>query len=165
MTTEITLLDAPTIWLTGTRLFNDGTTNVVTDLLVNQTTPQGSPTEVTNTRVYMFRDQVEVAIVAPSGVTLFDYSGETEDDTHFISMLPETETEGNVLYFFGEKMPSPTEANVYIAPFRVVEATREPSSGFSGRTYKFPDDTIVCSACAFFNGKVGQVASIRIKIV
>lgn len=165
MTIEITALAAPMILLTGTRLFNDGTTSSVTDLAVNQTTPQGSPAEVTNTSVYMFRDQVEVTIVPPDGVTLFDYSGETENETHFISMLHETETQGNVLYFFGEKMPSPTEANVYTGQFRIVKPVVESSSGFSGRTYSFQDDTVVCSACAFFNGQIGKVAAIRVKII
>jgi hypothetical protein len=172
MTIEITELKAPTIELTGTRVFSDGSTESFTNLVVDQSTPQGSPTEITNTFEYIFSGNVKVTFVPPAGVTLFDYSGETEDTTNFIGMKQDksdltlsSQCRGNVLFFFGEKIPSPNQANVYIGQFRIVSNPLVDHGVFAGRTYMISDDTIVCSACVFFEGKVGQVARFKIKIV
>jgi len=172
MTVEITEIKGPTIELTGTRVLSDGSTSSVTNLKVDQTTPQGSPIEVTNASVYMFRDFVKVTFVAPSGVTLFNYSGETEDATDFIGVKQDasnltlsSQCRGNILYFFGDKMPCATEANTYIGQFRIISDPTKDHGVFSGRTYTVTDDTIVCSACVYFEGKVGLVATAKIKVV
>jgi len=156
----IARLTAPTIKLTGNRILSNGTRSGVTDLVIDQRTPNGSPASVTNTDVVMFVGSVTIKL--ESSYSLKDYSAApTEVDGKVTGMKQGTQATGNLLYFFGPKMPAPSEAKVYTGSFKVVK----PGVSFSGKGYVFADDVVTLFAAVFINGEVSIEAVAKIKIV
>lgn len=156
----VSRIAAPTINLQGTRIFEDGS-RFSTNLNVNQNIPQGTPSSVTNIPVYNFVDQVTITLSAPSGVNLKDYSSApAEDDNNVTGLAEGTQETGNILYFLGTRMPSPSEAEIYTGPFKIVQ----PGVSFSGKGYAPEGDVITLFAAVFVRGEVGIEAVAQIKV-
>lgn len=161
MSTNSTRIAAPTISLAGTRRYDDGSTYVVSALEVDQRTPGGTPDTVTNIPVYNFVGEVTVTLSAPDGVTLKDYSSAPEESaTNVTGMLQGDQSEGNILYYFGTKIPTPTEANVYTEAFKLVR----PNYEVTGKFHVAQDDVVYLWAVVFVQGEVGIEAIAKIKV-
>lgn len=188
MTENIRQIAAPTIRLTGTRVLDNGTTSSVVNMIAAQaygTTAHNMGSSLMSAEysvyeppIYTFANYVSIVMTAPDGLSMEDYSMapgvlDPFDQGHTTGMLQTGEhmnQKGNILYFLGPKMPSPTEAEIYTKSFVLASPTIDPdlaaslASLYHIKGYYSAGDITTITAAVFIEGKISQEATVRIKV-
>ncbi len=108
-------------------------------------------TTITNNGTYVFQSGVSLELTSADSVV--SYTGSVTDTTKIGFKYPTAANVGNIVWFYGTKIPSLTQCNFYTGSPIVLAANTNGS------------DVTVLSVAIHENGELGQIKVVKLSII